>query len=180
MDEQTLIIIAVGAIVLFVFYRVLFVDGRKHEDGRIDGENITQEQLFKILSEFTPQKINKTQVERGIQKELNEVLNDKITLVDREYSLEARAGRNLDFNIGGKKKRFGIELKVVKQLKTAEWDRVQTQLREYLTHYKNDNFILLMFGSKSERKGTIIHEVENYCKKNNVHFIYKNIEYNSE
>ena len=177
MDDQTLIIAVIGAILLAVLYRAFFVDGKKSDDGRIDGKHITEDQLFQILSKFTPQKINKKQVERGIQKELGLVLKNAITLVTDEYGLEGVNGRNIDFDIGYKK--FGIELKVAKSLlKTAEWDRFQSQLRHYLTHYKDDNLILIVFGSKSEHKETIMHSVEVFCKEKKIHFIYKNIEYN--
>ena len=175
MDDLNFILIIVGVIVLAVLYKAFFVDGKKSADGRIDGRYITREQLLKILSEFTPQKINKTRVEQGIQKELGRVLKDNITLVREEYPLEE--GRQIDFNIGDNKK-YGVEVKVAKSLlKTTEWDRFQSQLRNYLTHYKDENLILVLFGSETEQKEARMHHVEEFCKKNKVHLIYKKIEY---
>jgi hypothetical protein len=174
---DTILIIVGVIIVAGIVYKISQVN-RQHEDGRIDGNNISKERLVKILSGFTPKKISEKYTEKSIQKELGALLKDSITLVKDEYGLEGLNGRKIDFNIGNSKN-FGIEVKVAKSFsKQPEWDRFQSQLKDYLTHYKDNNLILFMFGTENEKKETIIYKIDEFCKKNQIYFIYGFIKYN--
>lgn len=142
--------------------------------GKIASKYATFDDVKAHLESFIPKtdpKLKNGYTEKSIEIQLEKHLKEKFVEVNRQYVLEGPNGRSIDIDVANGV--AGIELKDAKKVvKTAEMDRVKSQILAYQEKRYQDCLILLVAGESEDRNESCLIELKDYCKKNKVKYYY--------
>lgn len=142
---------------------------------KILDDNVTVELVTLYLEGFKPSVIAGRKngfTEKDVQDELEVHLKKYFHSVSREYAIEGKNVKRIDFDIGNG--RVGIEVKLAESLlKEGEGDRVIGQVLKYTNRkYNAQNLIIAVAGFQEHTNNTVIHEMKEFVRLNKAHFIF--------
>lgn len=172
MDFLLYIIIGIGVLVLvWEFLKKRSTDGN---GGKIASKYATFDDVKTHLEGFIPRtdpKLKNGYTEKSVENQLVKYLKQKFVEVTPQYGIEGRNARSIDIDVANGV--AGIELKDAKKVsKTAEMDRVKSQLVAYQDKRYQDNLILLVAGEDEDKDDSCLVELKEYCRKNKVKYYY--------
>jgi len=142
---------------------------------KISDEKVSSAIVIQFLTGWKPtvQKGRKNGfTEKDVHDELEIYLKKHFYSVTREYAIEGKNVKRIDFDLGNG--RVGVEIKLAeKLLKEGESDRIIGQLIKYTSRkYNNENLIIAVAGFKEHERHTVIHETKEFVEANTAHFIF--------
>lgn len=174
MDMDFLIYVLVIIAVVLVVWSFLKAKSAKENGGRISSEYATFDDVKTCLENFVPTtnpKLKNGYTEKSIETQLVKFLKQKFIEVTPQFGIEGRNARAIDIDVADGT--AGIELKDAKKVvKTAEMDRVKSQLLAYQDKRYQDNLILMVVGEKEDKDDSCLIELKEYCKKNKVKYCF--------
>lgn len=166
--------IVIGACALFVVWSFLKKQNTESNGGKIASKYATLDDVKAHLEGFVPKadpKLKNGYTEKSIENQLAKYLKQKFVEVTTQYGIEGRNARSIDIDVANGV--AGIELKDAKKVaKTAEMDRVKSQLLAYQDKRYQDNLILLVAGEAEDKDNSCLVELKEYCRKNKVRYYY--------
>ena len=142
--------------------------------GRIASKYATFNDVKEYLEDFVPktdQKLKNGYTEKSVENQLVKHLKQKFVEVTPQYGIEGRNARAIDIDVANGV--AGIELKDAKKIsKTAEMDRVKSQLISYQEKRYQENLILLVAGTAEDVDDSSLVELKDYCRKKHVKYYF--------
>lgn len=144
-------------------------------DKKITDASVTVDMAIMYLEGFKPS-IHEGRkngfTEKDVQDELEVYLKKYFQSVTREYGIEGKNAKRIDFDLGNG--RVGIEVKLAESLlKEGEGDRVIGQVLKYTSRkYNNENLIIAVAGFMEHTRHTVIHETKEFVQSNKAHFVF--------
>ena len=172
-------IIVPAIIVLAIF--LFITNNKKTSDNKITNNSASFYDILEDVKKFTYLKEDKyknSYTEKSVQKQLLKYLQKKYETVTDEYTLEGSAGR-IDIDVA--KGKAGIELKDALQvIKASNQKKLLGQIdiykesryKEYYSSTSSYNLIVLIAGEKEYQSHSTIQEIEHYCRKKEVIYIF--------
>jgi hypothetical protein len=173
-DFDLIIIVLLGVLALSVFMFLKTIRKRKNTD-KITDDEVTVNLVLAHLKKYK-QKVHENRkfgfTEKDVHNDLEVYLKQIFYSVTREYGIEGKNAKMIDFDIGNGK--VGIEVKIAESaLKEGEGDRLLGQMQKYIRRkYKDGNFILAVAGFENHTTNTVLHEIEEDVEGNGGHFIF--------
>ena len=168
------IYVLIGIAVLFVVWSYLKKKSTDENGGRIASKYATFDDVKAHLEGFVPKsdpKLKNGYTEKSIEIQLAKYMKEKFVEVNRQYVLEGPNGRSIDIDVANGV--AGIELKDAKKvMKTAEMDRVKSQILAYQEKRYQNCLILLVAGESEDMNESSLLELKEYCRKNKVKYYY--------
>lgn len=153
MDGSTLLIIGAAIVAFLAFSK----SSKGENSKKIPNKLVTRKKVTEIISKFNPElkeNLKYGYTEKSVQNQLCAHLRDYFEHVDTEYGIPGLNSTKIDLDVG--EGQVGIELKLAsKVFKTAEFNRLAGQLRQYsLQRYSKDNLLLGIIGTSDDKKET--------------------------
>lgn len=165
------IIIVMVALIVWTFLKKKSTD---ENGGKIATKYATFDDVKKHLEGFVPvvdPKLKEGYTEKSIENQMAKYLKQRFVEVKQQYGIEGRNARSIDIDVADGV--AGIELKDAKKvIKTAEMDRVKSQLLAYQDKRYQDNLILAIVGFADYENDACIIEIREYCKNNGVKYYF--------
>ncbi len=174
MDMDFLIYVLVIIAVVMVVWSFLKTKSTKENGGKIASKYATFDDVKAHLEGFVPKtdpKLKNGYTEKSIENQLVKYLKQKFVEVTSQYGIGGINARSIDIDVADGV--AGIELKDAKKVvKTAEMDRVKSQLLAYQEKRYQDNLILVVAGENEDKDDSCLIELKEYCKKNKVKYYF--------
>ena len=172
MDFLIYILVIIG--IALIVWSFLKTQSTKDNGGKIASMYATFDDVKTCLDGFVPTtnpKLKNGYTEKSIETQLVKFLKQKFIEVTPQFGIEGRNARAIDIDVADGT--AGIELKDAKKVvKTAEMDRVKSQLLAYQDKRYQDNLILAVIGENEDKDDSCLIELKEYCKKNKVKYYY--------
>ena len=174
MDMDFFIYVLVIVAVVMVVWSFLKTKSTKENGGKIASKYATFDDVKAHLEGFVPKtdpKLKNGYTEKSIEDQLVKYLKQKFVEVSSQYGIGGINARSIDIDVANGV--AGIELKDAKKVvKTAEMDRVKSQLLDYQDKRYQDNLILALVGELDDKDDSSLLELREYCRKNGVKYYY--------
>ena len=171
---EFLIYIAIGIAILAIIWNFLKNKSTNENGGKITSKYATFDDVKSYLEGFVPKtdpKLKNGYTEKSVENQLVKYLKKKFVEVTPQYGIEGRNARSIDIDVANGV--AGIELKDAKKVtKTAEMDRVKSQILAYQEKRYQECLILLVAGEAEDKDDSCLIELKEYCKKKGVRFFY--------
>ena len=168
------IYLAIGIAAIAIVWMLLKKSSTKENGGKISSKYATFDDVKNCLEGFVPvldPKLKDGYTEKSIENQMAKYIKQRFVEVKQQYGIEGRNARSIDIDVADGV--AGIELKDAKKvIKTAEMDRVKSQILAYKEKRYQDNLILAVVGGKEYENDACIIEIREYCKKNNVKYYF--------
>ena len=169
-----LIYLLIIIVIAMIVWSLLKTQSTKDNGGKIASQYATYDDVKTCLDSFVPttnSKLKNGYTEKSIETQLVKFLKQKFVEVTPQFGIEGRNARAIDIDVANGT--AGIELKDAKKVvKTAEMDRVKSQLLAYQDKRYQDNLILAVIGENEDKDDSCLIELKEYCKKNKVKYYY--------
>jgi hypothetical protein len=168
-------IIIIIAVILLILIFTPALKGKNSSIEKIPDEMITVSMVLGYLEGFKPTVHEERKYgfsEKDVHEELELYLKKRFYSVTREYAIEGKNVKRIDFDLGNGK--VGLEIKLAESvLKEGEGDRVIGQMIKYMNRkYNSDNLIIAVAGFAEHTRNTVIHEMREFVETNKAHFIF--------
>lgn len=168
------IYVLVAIAVIMVVWSFLKKKSTDENGGKIASKYATFDDVKAHLEGFVPKtdpKLKNGYTEKSIENQLAKYMKQKFVEVTPQYGIEGRNARAIDIDVANGV--AGIELKDAKKVvKTAEMDRVKSQILAYQEKRYQDCLILLVAGGAEDKNDSCLIELKEYCRKNKVKYYY--------
>lgn len=172
------IYLAIGIAAIAIVWMLLKKSSTKENGGKISSKYATFDDVTEHMKGFVPKKDPKLKngyTEKSVENQLVKYLKQKFVEVTPQYGIEGRNARSIDIDVANGV--AGIELKDAKKVaKTAEMDRVKSQILAYQEKRYQDCLILLVTGEAEDVNDSCLIELKEYCRKNKVKYLYYELE----
>lgn len=169
-----LLYIIIGGCVLFLVWDFLKKKNTENNGGKIASKYASFDDVKTHLEGFVPKteaRLKNGYTEKSVENQLVKYLKQKFVEVTPQYGIDGRNARSIDIDVANGV--AGIELKDAKKVsKTAEMDRVKSQLIAYQDKRYQDNLILLVAGEAEDKDDSCLVELKEYCRKKGVKYYY--------
>ena len=169
-----LLYIVIGVCVIWLVWDFLKKRSTDENGGKIASKYVTFDDVKSHLEGFAPvldPKLKEGYTEKSIENQLAKYLKQRFVEVKQQYGIEGINARSIDIDVANGV--AGIELKDAKKvIKTAEMDRVKSQLIAYQEKRYQDNLILAVVGNEEYENDACIIEIRNYCKKKGIKYYF--------
>ncbi|MCR5659697.1 MAG: hypothetical protein K6G25_10300 [Bacteroidales bacterium] len=160
--------------IIMVAWSLLKEKSTKENGGKIASKYATFDDVKNHLECFIPKtdsKLKNGYTEKSIENQLVKFMKQKFVEVTPQYGIEGRNARAIDVDVANGV--AGIELKDAKKVvKTAEMDRVKSQILAYQEKRYQECLILLVVGDSEDKNDSCLIELKDYCRKNKVKYYY--------
>lgn len=160
--------------VLFLAWSFLKKKNTDENGGKIASKYATLNDVKAHLEGFVPKtdpKLKNGYTEKSVENQLAKYLKQKFVEVTQQYGIEGRNARSIDIDVANGV--AGIELKDAKKVaKTAEMDRVKSQVLAYQDKRYQDCLILMVAGEAEDKDDSCLIELKEYCRKKGVKYYY--------
>ena len=164
--------------VLFLAWSFLKKKNIDENGGKISSKYATFDDVTGHLKGFVPKidpRLKNGYTEKSVENQLVKYLKQKFVEVTPQYGIEGRNARSIDIDVADGV--AGIELKDAKKMtKTAEMDRVKSQILAYQEKRYQVCLIMLVAGEADDRNDSCLIELKEYCHKNKVKYLYYELE----
>ena len=165
-----MVAIAIGALV----WAFLKKQNTEANNGKIASKYASFDDVNECLEGFVPKtdpELKNGYTEKSVENQLVKHLKQRFVEVKQQYGIEGRNARSIDVDVANGT--AGIELKDAKKVsKTAEMDRVKSQLLAYQEKRYSDNLILLVAGEEEDKDDSCLIELRDYCREKRVKYYF--------
>lgn len=169
---EFLLYIVIGITGIAVIWYFLKNKSTEENNGKIASKYATFDDVKTCLEGFVPKtdpKLKNGYTEKSVENQLVKHLKKRFVEVTPQYGIEGPNARSIDIDVANGV--AGIELKDAKKVtKTAEMDRVKSQILAYQEKRYQDCLILLVAGELEDMDDSLLIELREYCRKNKVKY----------
>lgn len=156
-----MIYIIVAVAIIIVAWSFLKKKSTEENGGKITSKYATFDDVKAHLEGFIPKtdpKLKNGYTEKNIENLLVRYMKQRFVEVTSQYGIEGRNARAIDVDVANGV--AGIELKDAKKVvKTAEMDRVKSQILAYQEKRYQDSLILLVVGESEDKNDSCLIEL---------------------